>query len=107
MFEDKEDPQSIKEMEKLDQLYTLGEVNFDSVIIIDFGNSLKSALTSLIYSDVNQDKVLFTTINQWFDERVYFMKTQLKIYITLQFLIKSLLNIIKNILISLKYIQTK
>ena len=42
MFEDKEDEQSIKELERLDQLYTLGEVNFDSVIIIDFGNTLKS-----------------------------------------------------------------
>ena len=44
IFEDKEDEQSIKELEKLEQLYTLGEVNFDSVIIIDFGNSLKSIL---------------------------------------------------------------
>ena len=80
MFEDKEDPQSIKEMEKLDQLYTLGEVNFDSVIIIDFGNSLKSALTSLIYSDVNQDKVLFTTINQWFDESIFYENTIKNLY---------------------------
>ena len=41
MFEDKEDEQSKKELEQLEQLYTLGDVNFDSVIIIDFGNSLK------------------------------------------------------------------
>ena len=27
-----------------------------SIIIIDFGNSLKSVLTSLVYTDVNQDK---------------------------------------------------
>ena len=27
MFEDKEDEQSIKELERLEQLYTLGEVN--------------------------------------------------------------------------------
>ena len=80
IFEDKEDPQSIMEMEKLDQLYTLGEVNFDSVIIIDFGNSLKSALTSLIYSDVNQDKVLFTTINQWFDESIFYENTIKNLY---------------------------
>lgn len=80
MFEDKEDPQSIKEMEKLDQLYTLGEVNFDSVIIIDFGSSLKSALTSLIYSDVSQDKVLFTTINQWFDESIFYENTIKNLY---------------------------
>ena len=49
MFEDKEDEQSIKEIERLEQLYTLGDVNFDSVIIIDFGNNLKkcSYFTSL------------------------------------------------------------
>ena len=58
IFEDKDDEQSIKELEKLEQLYTLGGVNFDSVIIIDFGNSLKSVLTSLIYTDVNQNEVL-------------------------------------------------
>ena len=45
MFEDKEDDQSIRELERLEQLYTLGDINFDSVIIIDFGNSLKSVLT--------------------------------------------------------------
>ncbi len=80
MFEDKEDEQSLKELERLDQLYTLGGVNFDSVIIIDFGNSLKSVLTSLIYTDVNQDKVLFTTINQWFDESIFYENTIKKLY---------------------------
>ena len=67
MFQDKEDEQSVKELERLEQLYTLGGVNFDSVIIIDFGNNLKSVLTSLVYTDVSQTDVLFTTINQWFD----------------------------------------
>ena len=71
MFEDKEDEQSLKTLEKLEQLYTLGEVNFDSVIIIDFGNNLKSVLTSLVYADVDQNKILFTTINQWFDESIF------------------------------------
>ena len=75
MYEDKEDEQSKKELERLDQLYTLGDVNFDSVIIIDFGNSLKSVLTSLVYTDVKQDKVLFTTINQWFDESIFYENT--------------------------------
>jgi len=62
-------------LERLEQLYTLGEVNFDSVIIIDFGNNLKSVLTSLVYTDVNQDKVLFTTVNQWFDESIFYENT--------------------------------
>ena len=80
IFEDKEDEQSIKELEKLEQLYTLGDVNFDSIIIIDFGNSLKSILTSLVYTDVNQDKVLFTTVNQWFDESIFYENTIRNLY---------------------------
>ena len=80
IFEDKEDDQSIKELEKLEQLYTLGNVSFDSVIIIDFGNNLKSVLTSLVYTDVNQNNVLFTTINQWFDERIFYENTIKNLY---------------------------
>ncbi len=75
MYLDKEDDQSIKELEKLEQLYTLGEVNFDSVVIIDFGNNLKSVLTSLVYTDVDPNKVLFTTVNQWFDESIFYENT--------------------------------
>ena len=80
MYEDKEDDQSIKALARLDQLYTLGNVNFDSVIIIDFGNSLKSVLTSLVYTDVNQEKVLFTTVNQWFDESIFYENTIKSLY---------------------------
>ena len=80
MFEDKEDEQSIKELSRLEQLYTLGSVGFDSVIIIDFGNNLKSVLTSLVYTDVNQNDVLFTTINQWFDESIFYENTIKNLY---------------------------
>ena len=80
MFEDKEDEQSVKELARLEQLYTLGDVNFDSIIVIDFGNSLKSVLASLAYADVNQDKVLFTTINQWFDESIFYENTIKNLY---------------------------
>ena len=80
MFEDKDDAQSIKELERLEKLYTLGDVNFDSVIIIDFGSNLKSVLTSLVYTDVNQKNVLFTTINQWFDESIFYEKTIKNLY---------------------------
>ena len=79
MFQDKEDEESVKELEKLDQ-YTLGNVNFDSVIIIDFGNNLKSVLTSLVYTDVNQKNVLFTTVNQWFDESIFYENTIENLY---------------------------
>ncbi len=80
MFEDKDDEQSIKELERLEQLYTLGTINFDSVIIIDFGNNLKSVLTSLVYTDVNEKNVLFTTVNQWFDESIFYENTIKKLY---------------------------
>jgi ABC-type branched-subunit amino acid transport system substrate-binding protein len=80
MFEDKEDEQSIKELGRLEQLYTLGNVNFDSVIIIDFGSNLKSVLTSLVYTDVNQNNVLFTTVNQWFDESIFYENTIQNLY---------------------------
>ncbi len=80
MFEDKDDVESIKQLERLNQFYTLGNVNFDSVIIIDFGNNLKSVLTSLIYTDVDEDKVLFTTVNQWFDKSVFYENTITQLY---------------------------
>ena len=80
IFEDKEDEQSKRQLEILEQKYTLGDVNFDSVIIIDFGNSLKSVLTSLVFTDVDQDKFLFTTVNQWFDESVFYENTVKSLY---------------------------
>jgi len=60
-----------KELEKLEQKHTLGEINFDSVVIIDFGERLKSVLTSFSFSDVTNDEVNFFTINQWFDETLF------------------------------------
>jgi len=60
-----------KELEKLEQKHTLGKVNFDSVVIIDFGERLKSVLTSFMFSDVANDEVNFFTINQWFDETFF------------------------------------
>ena len=80
LFLDKEDEQSKKALERLEQKYTLGDVNFDSVIIIDFGNNLKSVLTSLVFTDVNQEKVLFSTVNQWFDESIFYENTVKSLY---------------------------
>ena len=71
---------SKKELEKLEQLYTLGGVDFDSVIIIDFGSNLKSVLTSLIFTDVDEEAVLFTTVNQWFDQSIFFENTVKNLY---------------------------
>ena len=55
----------IKRLEKKD---TLGDVNFDSVVISDFDESLKSVTTSLLYTDVSPKEKYFITLNQWFDE---------------------------------------
>ena len=59
------------ELKKLEQMHTLGKVNFDSVVVIDFGERLKSILTSFMFSDVSSDEVNFFTINQWFDETFF------------------------------------
>jgi len=60
-----------QELKKLEQMHTLGKVNFDSVVVIDFGERLKSVLTSFMFSDVPSDEVKFFTINQWFDETFF------------------------------------
>ena len=80
ILEQREDEKSKKELEKLEQIYTLGKVNFDSIIVIDFGHRLKSVLSSLVFSDVNQNEVLFTTINQWFDKSIFYENSIKEIY---------------------------
>ena len=80
MLENKEDDNSKNELSKLEEQYTLGKVNFDSIIIIDFGNSLKSVLASLVFSDVSEKEVLFTTVNQWFDESIFYENSVKNLY---------------------------
>ena len=48
--------------------YTLGSLKFDSIIIADFDESLKSVITSLLYTDVSPKEKFIITLNQWFDE---------------------------------------
>ena len=55
-------------IERLKKRDTLGNVNFDSVVISDFDESLKSVTTSLLYTDVSPKEKYFITLNQWFDE---------------------------------------
>jgi len=57
-----------EELENLKKKYTLGEVDFDSVIIANFGENLKSVTNSFSFSDVTAQDVKFITLNQWFDE---------------------------------------
>ena len=63
-------PKDIRELNQLKQRYTLGKIKFDSVIIIDFGDGLKSVLTSLAYTDVSEKDILIVTTNQWFDDSI-------------------------------------
>jgi hypothetical protein len=76
----KDDDRSKRELKILDRLFTLGSVNFDSVIVIDFGSSLKSVLSSLAYTDVDDDSVLISTVNQWFDESIFRENLVKKLY---------------------------
>ena len=69
-LEGSEEPKDIRELNLLKQKYTLGKVNFDSVIIIDFEDGLKSVLTSLAYTDVSEKDILIITGNQWFDDSI-------------------------------------
>ena len=69
-----------KEIENLKKRYTLGSVNFDSVIIADFDESLKSVVTSLQYTDVSPKNNYIITFNQWFDESLLKEKSSQPIY---------------------------
>ena len=55
-----------KKIENLKKKDTLGGINFDSVIIGDFDESLKSVTTSLLYTDVSSTRVTYICLNQWF-----------------------------------------
>ena len=57
-----------KKIDRLKKKDTLGFINFDSVIIADFSESLKSVATSLLYTDVSSERIKYITLNQWFDE---------------------------------------
>ena len=62
-FKDKE-----KKIQNLKKKDTLGNINFDSVIIADFDENLKSVATSLLYTDVSSKRISYITLNQWFDK---------------------------------------
>jgi len=55
-------------IERLKKRDTLGSVKFDSVVISDFDESLKSVTTSLLYTDISPKEKYFITLNQWFDK---------------------------------------
>ncbi len=69
-----------KLLEKLEKIYTIGDVNFDSVIISDFDENLKSIITSLLYADVSPEKKYIITFNQWFNKSLLSDETIQPIY---------------------------
>ena len=79
-LEKSEDPSKEKKIKTLEKRYTIGNVNFNSVIIADFDESLKSVITSLLYTDVSPKDKYFITFNQWFDESLQKETTSQPIY---------------------------
>ena len=69
-----------KKIESLKMKDTLGSINFDSVIIADFDESLKSVANSLLYTDVSARRIKYITLNQWFDKTLLKEKSLQPIY---------------------------
>ena len=69
-----------KKISNLKKRDTLGGINFDSVIIADFDESLKSVTTSLLFTDITADRVNYITLNQWFDKSILKEKNLQPIY---------------------------
>ena len=67
-IENSDDVNKEKKIENLKKKYTLGSLKFDSIIIADFDESLKSVITSLLYTDVSPKEKFIVTLNQWFDK---------------------------------------
>ena len=67
-------------IERLKKRYTIGKVKFDSIVISDFDESLKSVITSLLYTDVSPKDKYFITFNQWFDESLLNERTLQPLY---------------------------
>ena len=78
--ENSNDPNKEKIIENLEKKYTLGNVKFDSIVIADFDESLKSVVTSLLYTDVSPKNKYIITLNQWFDESLLKEKNLQPIY---------------------------
>jgi len=59
-----------KKISNLEKRDTLGGINFDSAIIADFDESLKSVTTSLLYTDISSKRIKYITLNQWFNKSI-------------------------------------
>jgi len=80
ILENSDDYSSKNELKKLEKMYTLGDVNFDSVVVAGFDENLKSVINSFLFSDVSSEKVKFIVLNQWFDSFFFKEDSLNKIY---------------------------
>ena len=69
--ENSEEENKEKKLEILNKRDTLGKIGYDSIIIADFDESLKSVTTSLLYTDVSPKNITFISLNQWFDKTLF------------------------------------
>ena len=69
-----------RRIKRLKKRYTIGNVKFDSIIISDFDESLKSVITSLLYTDILPEDKSFIVFNQWFNESLLTEKTLQPLY---------------------------
>ena len=69
-LENSNDQNKEKKIFNLEKRDTLGGINFDSAIIADFDESLKSVTTSLLYTDISSKRIKYITLNQWFDKSI-------------------------------------
>ncbi len=70
-IENSDESNKEKKLEILNKKDTIGRIGYDSIIIADFDESLKSVTTSLLYTDISPKKVTFISLNQWFDETLF------------------------------------
>ena len=70
-IENSDEDNKERKLEILNKRDTLGKIGYDSVVIADFDESLKSVATSLLYTDVSPKNVNFISLNQWFDETLF------------------------------------
>ena len=78
--ENSNDPNKEKKLENLNMKDTIGGIDFDSVVMADFDEGLKSLATSLLYTDVSSKRVAYVTLNQWFDKSLIDEKALQPIY---------------------------
>ena len=78
--ENSSDDNKEKIVDKLKMKDTIGGINFDSVVIADFDQNLKSVATSLLYTDISSERIKYICLNQWFDKTLLKEKSLQPIY---------------------------